>query len=422
MTTRDPLRVLHADDPPVQPDPAFTAALRARLESALSLPAGSEEIVMSGTADVLAELDQPQPMQEQPRPAALPYLTVGDARAAIAWYRDAFGAVVVGAPIVMEDDRIGHAELAVGGGVLYLADEYPEMGLRAPAAGLTSVSLMLSVADTDIALTRARRAGAEVEREPYEGHGSRTATIRDPFGHRWMLTGPVPEPIRHGDIGFVSVGSPDAARAVAFYARVLGWAYDPGAEMVTNTIEPLSVSNSERSTLVCCYAVDDLAAARSAIAAEGGQVGQSRDVGFGTVLAATDPSGTSFAVFEPAPGRRRPRLNGAGPGELSYVTYQVPDSVAFREFYGRLLGWTFEAGRIQDGWEVQGTQPMAGVAGGSAVPVVVPMWTVSDIDVAVERVREAGGTVLSEPVRQHYGLMAECADDQGGRFYLGSDF
>ena len=66
MTTRDPLRVLHADDPPVQPDPAFTAALRTRLESALSLPAGSEEIVMSGTADVLAELDQPQPTQEQP--------------------------------------------------------------------------------------------------------------------------------------------------------------------------------------------------------------------------------------------------------------------------------------------------------------------------------------------------------------------
>ena len=71
---------------------------------------------------------------------------------------------------------------------------------------------------------------------------------------------------------------------------------------------------------------------------------------------------------------------------------------------------------------MQGTHPMAGVAGGSAVPVVVPMWTVSDIDAAVVRVRDAGGTIISEPVRQHYGLMAECTDDQGGRFYLGSDF
>ena len=47
------------------------------------------------------------------------------------------------------------------------------------------------------------------------------------------------------------------------------------------------------------------------------------------------------------------------------------------------------------------------------------MWTVADIDAAVARVREAGGTVMKEPKRQPYGVMAECADDQGSRFYLG---
>ncbi len=62
---------------------------------------------------------------------------------------------------------------------------------------------------------------------------------------------------------------------------------------------------------------------------------------------------------------------------------------------------------------------MAGAAGGSATPVTVPMWTVADIDAAVARVRQAGGTVLAEPSRQPYGLMAECTDDQGSRFYLG---
>jgi predicted enzyme related to lactoylglutathione lyase len=49
----------------------------------------------------------------------------------------------------------------------------------------------------------------------------------------------------------------------------------------------------------------------------------------------------------------------------------------------------------------------------------VPMWTVSDIDAAVTRVREAGGTVIQEPSQQPYGRTAECTDDQGGRFYLG---
>jgi predicted enzyme related to lactoylglutathione lyase len=47
------------------------------------------------------------------------------------------------------------------------------------------------------------------------------------------------------------------------------------------------------------------------------------------------------------------------------------------------------------------------------------MWTVADINAAVARVREAGGTVLAEPSRQPYGVTAECADDQGARFYLG---
>ena len=35
--SHDPLTVLHGDELPVQPDPAFAARLRARLESAVSL-------------------------------------------------------------------------------------------------------------------------------------------------------------------------------------------------------------------------------------------------------------------------------------------------------------------------------------------------------------------------------------------------
>ena len=180
----DPLRVLHVEDLPVQPDPGFAARLRARLESALSLPPGTKGVVMSGTGT------ESTPATEPPRPAALPYLTVADARAAIDWYREALGAELAGEPIVMDDGRIGHAQLRLAGGVLYLADEFAEMGLRAPTPGATSVSLMLHVADTDTALARARSRGATVEREPYQAHGSRAATIRDPFGHRWMFSGP----------------------------------------------------------------------------------------------------------------------------------------------------------------------------------------------------------------------------------------
>jgi predicted enzyme related to lactoylglutathione lyase len=423
---RDPLGVLRAEDLPVQPDPAFAARLRQRLESAVKLgrlfPPGTEGVVMSGTAAVVAELTDPS-AAGPPRAAAIPYLCVADARQAIAWYTDAFNAVVIGAPIIMDDGRIGHAELAIAGGTLYLADEYPELGLKAPAPGAVSVSLMVHVTDTDAALERARQRGATVEREIYENYGARNAAIVDPLGHRWMLSGPLAAaaaPIQHGDIGYVSVWTPDAARAATFYQHVLGWTYDPTSRQVTNTDMPTGISTAAvHPTLFCCYAVTDVQTARRAITEAGGTPGEVRQSDNGTILEATDPQGVAFAVYEPSGSRKRPELNGSGPGELSYVTYEVPDSAVFRDFYARVLHWTFEPGRINDGWQVVTAHPMAGAAGGSPHPTTVPMWTVADIDAAVARVREAGGTVLQEPAQQPYGITAECTDDQGSRFYLG---
>jgi uncharacterized glyoxalase superfamily protein PhnB len=421
--SNDPLTVLHGDDLPVQPDHVFAQRLRARLESALSLPNRTGEVDMSGTDTALAELNQHTTEREAPRSAALPYLSVANAREAIAWYTDTFGASLVGEMYEMDDGRIGHAELQIGDGVLYLADEYPELGLKAPNPHASSVSLMLQVSDTDATLERARERNAVVQREPYENYGSRSATIIDPFGHRWMLTGPVtgaPIQIQHGDVGYVSVWTPDADRAAAFYGHVLGWNYDPETHQVTNTTERIGLYSVDGPpTLFCCYAVTDLHGARQAIVDGGGTVDELEQFDFGTLSGATDSQGASFGVFQPNPGQPRPELNGSGAGELSYITYQVPDSAAFKAFYSRVLFWTFEPGRIDDGWQVQQTHPMAGVAGGSAQHVTVPMWTVDDIDAAVARVREAGGTVIDEPSQQAYGKSALCTDDQGSRFYLG---
>ena len=385
---------------------------------------------MSGTDTAIAELNEPAAPSivtvaaAPPRSAALPYLAVAGAREAIAWYGDAFGAVVIGDPIVMDDGRIGHAELSIAGGLLYLADPFPEMGLKAPAPQAVSVSLMLHVADTDAALERARERGADVVMEVQEGYGSRRAAVIDPFGHRWMLSGPVAgmvSRIQHGDIGYVSVWTGDADRAAAFYGRVLNWEYDPATHQVTNTTQRIGLFGVDGPrTLFCCYAVADLPAARRAILDAGGDVDAVEHFDFGAVLGASDPSGTAFAVYQPAGDDPRPALNGTGPGELSYVTFKVDDSSAFRDFYGQVLGWTFEPGRIDDSWEPTSVHPMSGLAGGNAERVTVPMWTVADIDVAVDRVREAGGTVLEEPSQQSYGSSALCADDQGMRFYLGA--
>ncbi|NLE80092.1 MAG: VOC family protein [Rhodococcus sp.] len=127
------------------------------------------------------------PGENLPTPGALPYLTVRNAREAIDWYTTVFGAEVVGDPVVMDDGRVGHVELRFLTGWIYLAEEFPEMGVTAPESDSTSVSLMLPVRDPEGVLMRARDAGGNVERWISESHGHRNATMIDPFGHRWML-------------------------------------------------------------------------------------------------------------------------------------------------------------------------------------------------------------------------------------------
>jgi uncharacterized glyoxalase superfamily protein PhnB len=129
---------------------------------------------------------------EQPQhPAVIPYLVVEDARRAIDWYVDVFGAEITRPPVEMPDGRIGHVELTMPGGTIYLADAFSEIGVAAPRAGEASVSLVLPVHDADDVRARAMAAGATGDRPPSDVHGTRNAWIVDPFGHRWGLNSPL---------------------------------------------------------------------------------------------------------------------------------------------------------------------------------------------------------------------------------------
>lgn len=134
-----------------------------------------------------------------------PYLTVPDARAAIAWYAEALGAVVTYEPIEMDDGRIGHVELAVpgpdGGGDSgsagwMMSDEFAEAGVAAPAPDRgASVTLHLAVAtdaDVDALAARVEATGTPMVRGPETSEpAGRVAVFVDPFGHRWFLNAPM---------------------------------------------------------------------------------------------------------------------------------------------------------------------------------------------------------------------------------------
>jgi uncharacterized glyoxalase superfamily protein PhnB len=117
-----------------------------------------------------------------------PYLRVKGAAAAIEFYRRAFEAKER-FRLTEPDGRIGHAELELGDFVVMLSEEYPEHDLRGPRSiGGTSVTLHLHVDDADAWIRRAVAAGAEVVRPASDAfYGERSGTVRDPFGHEWLI-------------------------------------------------------------------------------------------------------------------------------------------------------------------------------------------------------------------------------------------
>jgi PhnB protein len=122
-----------------------------------------------------------------------PYLRVHDAAGAIDFYARAFGAKER-FRLAEPSGRIGHAEIAVGPTTLMLSDEYPP-GICGPRSiGGTTVAIHLHVSDVDRLFDQAVAAGATIVR-PLENHfyGERSGTLRDPFGHEWLLGGAIEE-------------------------------------------------------------------------------------------------------------------------------------------------------------------------------------------------------------------------------------
>ncbi|MGH9187560.1 MAG: VOC family protein, partial [Acidimicrobiales bacterium] len=228
--------------------------------------------------------------------------------------------------------------------------------------------------------------------------------------------------LRHGDVGYASLWTPDVGRAATFYATVLGWEYEshrgPQGRQVQGVSPTLGMwGGQERGTTFLCFAVRDMAVAREQIVAAGGEAQDPTAEPYGLTAMAVDDQGMPFAIVE------QPSTEGEPPpaprhGELAYLTLEVPDSGRTRAFFGTVLGWRFTPGRVEDGWGVEDVWPMTGLQGGHEHPTVVPMYAVDDLEAAVVRVRAAGGT-SSDPEQMPYGITADCADDQGTRFYLG---
>ncbi len=111
-------------------------------------------------------------------------------------------------------------------------------------------------------------------------------------------------------------------------------------------------------------------------------------------------------------------------GELSFFELGVADMSRAQAFYGALFGWEFE--QVRDGFVISGAGLGGGIHDGDEGAGPYVFFAVEDMDTAVARVKELGGTADpvggegagDEKLAAKHGRFMLCRDDQGSSFGL----
>lgn len=111
-------------------------------------------------------------------------------------------------------------------------------------------------------------------------------------------------------------------------------------------------------------------------------------------------------------------------GEVAFFELGVEDPERGRTFYGGLFGWGFETGPSGNGFMIDAPNMRGGMHGGDRGASPYVFFAVDDINAAMDRVRELGGTVDEmdvegdEASQARSGRFKLCTDDQGSPFGL----
>lgn len=118
-----------------------------------------------------------------------PSLVVQNAAKAIEFYKKALGAEEL-MRMPTPDGKIGHAEIKIGDSIIFISDEFPNMGVtKSPQTlGGCTGTLNLYVEDVDSVFQRAVNAGGKTAMPVADMFwGDRYGLLTDPFGHTWGI-------------------------------------------------------------------------------------------------------------------------------------------------------------------------------------------------------------------------------------------
>jgi predicted enzyme related to lactoylglutathione lyase len=153
--------------------------------------------------------------------------------------------------------------------------------------------------------------------------------------------------------------------------------------------------------------------------------------GAGRFTVLQDPQEAVFAAYQPAETGTVEEPQERQPGRFSWHELATTDWEAAFAFYSELFGWhkdeAMDMGPAGT-YQLYGTAGGAGPLGGmfnkpAAMPVSMWMYYVfvDDVQAAVNRVTELGGTLLNGPMEVPGGeWIAQCLDPQGAAFALHS--
>jgi PhnB protein len=126
------------------------------------------------------------------QPSVQAQLSVRRGRAAVEFYKAAFGAVEVYRFGGTDDHEEVVSQLSVGNASFWVEDESPPNQNFSPESlGGATMRMLLIADDPQTVVARAVAAGATEISPVTEEHGWRLGRIEDPFGHHWEIGRPL---------------------------------------------------------------------------------------------------------------------------------------------------------------------------------------------------------------------------------------
>ena len=257
----------------------------------------------------------------------------------------------------------------------------------------------------------------------------------------------------HGSFLWYDLNTTDVDGAVDFYTEVIGWqttgweseGSDEVYEMWTVDDHPLGgvMELSEEAVemdapphWIAYIGTEDLESSMEEVGELGGRVLSEimRVPEVGRMAVVSDPQGGIFSLFAPEGSEDDESPTGRS-GTITWREIMCDSPRDVWEFYRELFGWEqtdtmnmgndgvyLMYGRDGETWGGIGPKPKEM---GEAPAFWVFYISVDDLDEAVERARNHGGTVMNEPMEVPGGdRVAHCLDPQGAMFALhefGSD-